>query len=321
MSVAAFLSCAGWADAQPQPLAGDASSRRYTRLSRDGRSAILMEDPEGDVALFARLARHLTGIGLSAPRIWAEDARQGLLLIEDLGDGLIARLATDAATERALYLTATDALLALHDHPPPPELPVADPERLARMIDLAFSHYAQAPEAQTAAQAAFLPILEAHTLPADVMMLRDYHAENILDLPARPGPARAGLLDFQDAMVAHRAYDLVSLLEDARRDVGEETRAACLDRYLSRTGLEAEAFIAAFSVLGAQRNLRILGVFARLARQRGKPAYIDLIPRVWSHLHRDLSHPALAPLRPILAALPAPDAAHLERLKSPCPTP
>lgn len=321
MSVAAFLARAGWGDARSRPLAGDASSRRYTRLNRNGESAILMEDPEGDVALFARLARHLTGIGLSAPRIWVEDAGQGLLLIEDLGDGLIARLATDPATERALYLTATDALLALHDHPPPPDLPVADPERLARMTDLAFIHYADAPEAKDAAQKAFLPILAEHAVPADVMMLRDYHAENILDLPERPGPARAGLLDFQDAMVAHRAYDLVSLLEDARRDVAEETRAACIDRYLSRTGLEAETFLAAFSVLGAQRNLRIVGVFARLAALRGKPSYIDLIPRVWSHLQRDLSHPALAPLRPFLAALPAPEAVHLERLKAPCPTP
>ncbi|WP_417723226.1 aminoglycoside phosphotransferase family protein [Salipiger sp.] len=309
-----------WEGARAEPLAGDASSRRYSRLHLGERSAILMLDPEGDTALFARLARHLRAIGLSAPGILAE--RPGELLLEDLGDGLVARLATSPEAERRLYLCATDALIALHGHPPPEELTRATPERLAAMTDLAFDWYAGGQDdARTACADAFREALERHAPVADVMILRDYHAENILYLPDRSGPAQAGLLDFQDALTGHRAYDLVSLLEDARRDVAPDTVEACLRHYLDRTGTAEVAFRAAFAVLGAQRNLRILGVFARLAATRGKPGYLALIPRVWGHLRNDLAHPALAGVRGTLTRLPAPDAAWLERLRTSCPTP
>lgn len=317
-----FLTACGWGDARQEPLAGDASARRYTRLHLKGKTAILMQDPEGDVRLFARLAQHLTGQNLSAPRILAKDSANGLLLIEDLGDGLLARLAQTPQDEHDLYLLATDALIALHNAPPPPHLPLATPERMAQMVDLAFLHYTHASNALPQAVAAFVPLLQAHAQPGDVMVLRDYHAENILYLPDRQGAARAGLLDFQDAMQGHRAYDLVSLIEDARRDVSAHTAKACIAHYLTATGLPTDAFHASLAVLGAQRNLRILGVFARLASSRGKPHYIDLIPRVWGHLQTDLAHPVLAPVKLILdSALPAPDAAHLERLKATCPTP
>lgn len=312
----------GWGDARQVPLAGDASARSYVRLERGQDRAILMQDPAGDVALFARLARFLSGIGLSAPSILAEDFGKGLLLLEDLGDGLIARLAKDADTEIRLYLTATDALIALHSAPPPEGLPVASPERLARMTDLAFSHYASRPDAQAEAEALLLPILREHASPADVTILRDYHAENILDLPERRGAARAGLLDFQDAMIGHRAYDLVSLLHDIRRDVGRGAQQACVDHYLQSTGLDRSAFQASFHVLGAQRNLRILGVFARLATEHGKPRYLDMLPAVWTRLQTELSHPALAPLARFLdPVLPAPDAHLISSLRSRCPTP
>ncbi|MBT52576.1 MAG: aminoglycoside phosphotransferase [Mameliella sp.] len=317
-----FLTACGWGDARQEPLAGDASARRYTRLHLEGKTAILMQDPEGDVRLFARLAQHLTGLDLSAPRILAKDSANGLLLIEDLGDGLLARLAQSPQDEHDLYLLATDALIALHNVPPPPHLPPATPDRMAQMVDLAFLHYTHAPNALPQAVAAFVPLLQAHAQPCDVMVLRDYHAENILYLPDRQGAARAGLLDFQDAMQGHRAYDLVSLIEDARRDVSAHKAKACIAHYLTATGLPKDAFHASLAVLGAQRNLRILGVFARLASSRGKPHYIDLIPRVWGHLQTDLAHPVLAPVKLILdAALPAPDDAHLERLKATCPTP
>lgn len=318
-----FLARHGWDKATRQAIAGDASARQYTRLHRkDGQSAILMQDPSGDVGLFARLARHLTGLGLSAPRILAQEPAAGLLLIEDLGDGLVARLATDAETEKRLYLCGTDALIALHRHAPPPGLPLADAAALAQMTDLAFTHYTQAPGAKDKAIAAFLPILTRHAMPADVMILRDYHAENLLYLPGRDGAARAGLLDFQDAMQGHRAYDLVSLLRDVRRDVHPGTEAACISHYCNQTGQDRDDFLASFNVLGVQRNLRILGVFARLATQHGKPRYLEFMPRVWSHLQHQLTHPALVALRPILdAALPAPTPEHLNRLRSPCPTP
>ena len=320
--MSAFLESLGWGSARQDALAGDASARRYTRLIRGSDRAILMQDPESDVALFARLSRHLSGLGLSAPRILGEDVQNGMLLIEDLGDGLFARLARDSETERDLYLLATDALVELHRHAPPEGLPVAAPEHLARMIDLAFIHYTQAPQALPEAIAAFRPLLDAHAQPTDVMVLRDYHAENLLYLPERRGVARAGLLDFQDALLGHRAYDLVSLVEDARRDVSAATARACIDRYITATDQQEPAFRISLAVLGAQRNLRILGVFARLAATRGKPHYIDLIPRVWRHLQTDLAHPFLAPVKEILdGALPAPTPDHLTRLKSPCPTP
>ncbi|MBV2359507.1 phosphotransferase [Thalassococcus sp. CAU 1522] len=320
---AAFLASAGWDRARQEQLAGDASARRYTRLRKGDTSAILMQDPEGDVAHFARLSRHLTSLGLSAPRILAMDAAAGLLLIEDLGDGLLARLASDPESEMRLYLCATDALLALHRHPPP-DLPKADPATLAAMTDLAFDHYAEttAEDRKKRCIDALATALERHARDTDVMILRDYHAENILYLPGRTGPARAGLLDFQDALQGHRAYDLVSLLQDARRDVLPETAEAAVRHYLEHTGLDQARFRAALAVQGAQRNLRILGVFARLARQRGKPHYIDLIPRVWAHLQTDLRHPALADVASVLAdALPAPSSDHLERLRTPCPMP
>jgi aminoglycoside/choline kinase family phosphotransferase len=310
----------GWGDADAHPLPGDASARRYTRLNKGGKTAILMQDPEGDVTLFARLARHLNQIGLSAPQIYAE--APGLLLIEDFGTGLLADLAKDPAQERALYILATEALIALHRHAPPADLPIATPDYLAGAIDLAFLHYTDAPDAIASASQALLPALRAFATPNDVMILRDYHAENALLLPDRQGPARLGLLDFQDALRGHRAYDLASLLQDARRDVSPEVAQACIAHFIQQTQTPEAPFRASLAVLGAQRNLRILGIFARLAKLRGKPGYIDLIPRVWAHLQDNLRHPELAPLRAVLeGALPHPDSTHLNRLKSTCPTP
>ncbi len=323
----AFLTAAGWDGARATPLAGDASTRRYTRLDRDGAQAILMQDTGGDVALFARLARHLTGLGLSAPLILAEDAPGGLLLIEDLGDGLFARLtAADPAREAPLYLAATDTLLDLHRHQPP-ALDAATPGRLAGMTDLSFDCYvtqatgAPQPQARDACIDALQAALAAHAPETDVMILRDFHAENLIWLPDRSGAARTGLLDFQDALQGHCAYDLASLLTDVRRDVSPETADLAIRHYVSGAGLPDAAFRTALAVLGAQRNLRILGVFARLAAQ-GKPRYLNLMYRVWRHLEADLSHPALSRLAALLRpVLPPPDPAILARLRLSCPTP
>lgn len=317
--VDAFLTEAGWGDATQAPLAGDASGRKYTRLSQNGDTAILMEDPEGGTARFVRIARYLQGAGLSAPKVYAETPNH--LLLEDFGDGHMARLAVDAESEARLYRTAVDALVALHTRPAPKGLPVATPAHLADAIDLVFVHYAHVPELFEPARAAFLPILETHAAPEDVVVLRDYHAENIMVLPGRTGAARAGLLDFQDALVGHSAYDLVSLCRDPRRDLAPTTEEQCIAAYLSATGDAADTFRTAYAVLGVQRNLRILGIFARLAAQRGKPHYLDYLPRTWSHLQTQLAHPALAALRPVLADLPAPDDTHMDRLLDLCPTP
>ncbi|WP_372836515.1 aminoglycoside phosphotransferase family protein [Puniceibacterium confluentis] len=321
----AFLASVGWADALISPLAGDASARAYSRLQRGGTSAILMQDPTGDVGRFASLSRHLIDLGLSAPQILAEDFATGLLLIEDLGDGLFARLtAVDPARETPLYLAAADTLLSLHRHAPPP-LDKATPDHLAQMTDLAFDCYlaaaagAAAPQDKADCRAAMADALNTYAPDTDVMILRDFHAENLLWLPDRVGAARTGLLDFQDALQGHRAYDLASLLTDVRRDVTPATCQAVIRHYVDQSGLPDTPFRAALAVLGAQRNLRILGVFARLAAN-GKPRYLELMPRVWSHLQRDLAHPALgriaATLHPVM---PPPDPEIIARLRQTCP--
>ncbi|MFT6775685.1 MAG: aminoglycoside/choline kinase family phosphotransferase [Paracoccaceae bacterium] len=153
--------------------------------------------------------------------------------------------------------------------------------------------------------------------PGAALVLRDYHAENLIWLPDRAGPARVGLLDHQDALIGHPAYDLASVLEDARRDTSPTLRAAMLARYCAATGADPDTFGAAFAILAAQRNLKIVGIFARLCIRDGKPSYVDLIPRVWAHLARDLAHPALADLAQFVAAhVPPPDAPVLARLRA-----
>lgn len=323
----AFLVGAGWGAAGRRSLAGDASPRKYERLrDGDGRGAVLMDaDPATgeDVRPFLHIARHLRGAGLSAPRILAEDAGNGFLLLEDLGDDLFARVVRarpDLETE--LYETATDTLVALH-RLPPPEVPAYDPETMTQLALLAFDKYRAGltGDADAATQAAFGPrfralLAEAASGAAPVLALRDYHAENLIWLPDRDGVRRVGLLDFQDARMAHPAYDLVSLLQDARRDVPPALEAAMIARYLAATGHDPDRFAAAYALIGAQRNLRIIGVFARLGLERGKPHYIDLIPRVWDLLQRDLDHPALAPVAGLLRdSLPAPDLDRLQGLK------
>lgn len=327
--IAAFLSASGWTDAEARPLAGDASHRRYLRLTRpDGSRAVLMDAPAErgeDVRPFVRIARHLAGLGLSAPAILAGDEAAGLLLLEDLGDSLFARLLERSPDmERPLYEAATDLLVSLHRHAPPAGLAAYTPARMADLACLALDWYRPgATGSESAARDRFHA--ETETVLANlpdldsVLIQRDYHAENLLWLPERHGVARVGLLDFQDAMRGHPAYDLVSVLQDARRDVTPALARAMIARYVAATGTDPARFATACACLGAQRNLRILGVFARLCLRDGKAQYVDLIPRVWAHLIQDLRHPALAPLAALVAAeLPAPTPQILSRLKSRC---
>jgi len=322
-----FLAATSWAQAARAPLAGDASNRRYERLTdpASGATAVLMDAPPDkgeDVRPFVAVARFLRDRGLSAPAIYAADPESGFLLLEDLGDALFARvLAADPAPERQLYEAATHVLIALHEAAPL-DLPAYDPPLMAELAGLAFAKYRAGilGDDGGAALARFLPrfedILRATTGGRRVVILRDYHAENLIWLPERSGPARVGLLDFQDAMLGHPAYDLVSLLQDIRRDVPAGIEIAMTDLYISATGSDDHAFRTAYAVLGAQRNLRILGVFARLATDYGKPHYVDMIPAVWAHLLRDLEHPALAPVAGLLLdALPPPTLEALDKLR------
>lgn len=331
--IAAFVANAGWADAARVNIAGDASARRYQRLTREGVSpsrAILMDAPGSAAAScepFIAIAQHLRHLGLSAPAHYASDPEAGLLLIEDLGDDLFARLiVADPPCQNRLYTGATDVLLTLRTAPVPPGLPRADAGTLAALTDLALTDYAGAivPMMSDQARRRLLNRFEDILRPAlrgdPVLILRDYHAENLLWLPDRDGVARVGLLDFQDAMVGHPAYDLVSLLQDARRDVPPATEARMIDHYLTASGEDDHAFRTTYAVIAVQRHLRILGVFARLATKYGKPGYIDLIPRTWDHLVRGLDHPALAPVADtLLQHMPPPNTENLTLLRATCP--
>ena len=300
----AFLAAHGWGDATILPLAGDASFRRYFRVVDGARQAVLMDapPPHEDPRPFIAVAEYLCDQGLSAPVILARDLDRGLLLIEDFGDVRL-RETIDGAPDREArhYAGVTDLLVHLHARPPMAGLPVHGLEQWLDEVMLFSDWYCPAlgidvdRDAFRAAWEAALAPIEADGLPR-VTVLRDFHAENIMLVGARDGIAHYGLLDFQDALVGHPAYDLASVLEDARRDVTPAVEAAMLDRYAAATG-QGAAFRNAYWALAAQRNTRILGVFVRLWKRDGKPGYRQFQPRMWGLLERDLAHPALVPDR------------------------
>ncbi|WP_067397901.1 phosphotransferase [Falsirhodobacter sp. alg1] len=306
----------GWEGAIDTPLAGDASARSYRRLALGDRRAVLMDSPPrsgDDPADFVAIGNHLAALGLSPPRVHAADIPRGFLLLEDLGDDLFARLlAHTPSAEAELYTAATDVLQHLHASPAPSGLADLSAQEWAHAITPAFEWYRHCATGNAgnpaATVAALATALDSHANGPRVLILRDYHAENLLWLPERKGVARVGLLDFQLGQMGQPGYDLVSLLQDARRDVAPETEQAMIARFDP-----SAAFAAAYAVLGAQRNLRILGIFARLAVAAGKPAYLHLIPRVWGHLQRNLAHPVLADVATTLD-LPAPTPDVLDRI-------
>lgn len=301
-----FLAAHAWGDAEVTPVAGDASFRRYFRVRKGARSVILMDapPPHEDPGPFIAVARWLRERGFAAPAIHAVDRDHGLVLIEDFGDARMREAVdADAAREVGLYEAAIDLLVRLHGVAAAP-VPPYDRAVLHREADLLTEWYCPAVGLavdQAAYDAAWDAVFDhAFTGPV-VTVLRDYHAENLMLI----GDTALGLLDFQDALAGHAAYDLVSLLQDARRDVDARVEAAMLARYRAATGVDA-AFDQAYHVLGAQRNAKIIGIFTRLWRRDGKPRYPALCPRVWRYLDRDLAHPALAPVKAWFdAAIPA----------------
>lgn len=297
--VEAFLSNSGWDGAAIEPLPGDASFRRYFRIRRADKTAMLMDapPPNEDPLPFLRAAKWLDASGMRAPLIYAEDPERGLVLLEDFGEVRMRDYLDEwPDDEREVYEGAIDALVELHKMPPGPfnDYTLAEYQREARLF---VEWYCPAQHLRVDASGwtrAWETVL-AEMLPRQrpgVAVLRDYHAENIMLLG---GLKRQGLLDFQDALVGHPAYDLVSLLQDARRDVSPELEATMFDRYVKATGA-GDDFLADYARLGAQRNAKIVGIFVRLWKRDGKPRYLDLIPRVWALLERDLSHPALEPV-------------------------
>lgn len=308
-----FLDAHKFSGAELLPLAGDASFRRYIRVRKPGAHAMLMDAPpqKENSAPYLAVASYLYAQGYSVPAILAHDLKAGLLLLEDLGNDLftLELQKQNGVSEQALYEAAIDVLAQWHGRPPLANpralpLPLYDHALLMQEAKLFSDWYLpqiMGKEAAAGAGAEYLRlwevILKNIPLATDSFVHRDYHADNLMWLPAREGVRRVGLLDFQDAVYGDAAYDVVSLLEDARRDVPPELAQAMLDRYLSAAGADRRRFMTAYAILGAQRNSKIVGIFVRLAARDNKYAYLNYLPRVWRHLENDLAHPALAELK------------------------
>lgn len=297
----AFLERAGWADAERRPLARDASFRSYDRLSRGNDRAVLMDAPPDkgeDVRPFLAVAAQLHRYGYSAPRVLAADRADGFLLLEDLGDVTYTKALATGGEEIALYALATDLLIDLHrrsgaigyDVPPYSDdkliaeaaLPLDwyFPLVLGRELDAAER------DAYVAAWHAAMPVLRG---APETLVLRDFHVDNLMVLARRPGIAACGLLDFQDAVAGPASYDLVSLLQDSRRDLAEGLEEAMLDRYRAAAPIaDPVAFDRSYYALGAQRGLKVFGIFGRQSALYDNPRYLHHIPRIWRHVERDL---------------------------------
>jgi tRNA threonylcarbamoyl adenosine modification protein YjeE len=331
-----FLDGAGYADAKRERVQGDASTRSYERLTLGDRRVILMNAPRRpdgppvrdgkpysriahlaeDVIPFVAMARGLKAQNLSAPEIYHADLDQGLLILEDLGDNRVVSGDPPAPIEEH-YGTAVEVLLALHSFDLPTTLPIApgsdyalpsyDMDALLMEAELLLDWYLPrfdmelTPTARSAFAALWREALNPALASPPTWVLRDFHSPNLLWLPDRPGVARVGLLDFQDAVLGPAAYDLASLLQDARVDVPETLEIALLGRYArvrrdSDQDFDTAGFVQMYATMAAQRATKILGIFARLDRRDGKPQYLRHIPRIWGYLQRALAHPSLAPL-------------------------
>jgi aminoglycoside/choline kinase family phosphotransferase len=345
---AKFLADNGFGAAAREALAGDASTRAYERLHLPGgRRLIFMDQPPGEgapcppeatpkerqaagynalarlaagrVDAFVTVAGWLKDQGLSAPEVLAQDAARGLAVLEDLGDGIYARLIEQGTDEAPLYDGAIEALAQLHAACPPKVLeaqgcswPLLDYDAVALKVasDL-FVEWLPKLRPQVSLDAAavadwnalWAPIQAHGAAGASVFCHRDYHAEHLVWLPDRQGAARVGMLDFQDALRAHPAWDMSMLLHDARRDVSPALEVQCLDRYFAlRPQTDRALFMADFHALGALNIVRIIGVFARLVTRDDKPRYLAFLPRMWAYLDRCLADPTLAPLKAWLDA-------------------
>jgi aminoglycoside/choline kinase family phosphotransferase len=306
-----FMAQHDLSNAMIAPLAGDASFRRYFRITQPDRSLVLMDapPPHEDVRPFARLSYHLEGLGFSVPHVLAENTAQGFLLLEDFGDLIYSRALAAGADEAELYALAVDVLLALHEilggRVLLPELPLYETDDMTEKAGLLMEWY---PRLKTGAQtdaalcdeyrALWRQILPTIDAGRRTLVLRDFHVDNLMLLEGRRGIMRCGLLDFQDAARGATAYDLASLIEDARRDIDPVLYRTMLDRYLASVPApDRPDFLAALAICAAQRHSRVIGVFARLKLRDGKSHYLQHLPRLWRLFERALQHETLAPIR------------------------
>jgi len=293
-----FLTSHGWTDAQISPVAGDASFRRYFRVNSDTRGkAILMDapPPHEDPQPFLEIAQYLNGHQFRAPEIYGTDLTRGLVLLEDFGDRRMREHLDDHPEDEAeIYRAAIDTIVRLAGTPAAQAQPY-DMATYLREVQLLTEWYMPAMALSCDAGTfdnIWIDALAPLASCKDVTVLRDYHAENIMLLD----DGQQGIIDFQDALVGHPAYDLVSLLQDARRDVRPELEAEMLAYYLAVANPSPD-FDAHYALLGAQRNTKIIGIFTRLWKRDGKERYLSFLPRMWGLLERDLAHPALADIK------------------------
>lgn len=275
-------------DYKRQPLAGDASFRRYERIITPNCNYMLMIAPPEveDVRPFIKIDEILLQSGLNAPDILEKDVDAGLLLLEDFGDDSYTKIIKAGANELELYQTAISALDRL---PKSADVAQYNQQKLIQEVSL-FTDWFATEANKDEYLSIWNKLFEKLDWQDKILVLRDYHADNLMWLPERDGLNKVGILDFQDALMGHPAYDVVSLLQDARRDVKKETVDAILAN-------KSEDFMANYQILGAQRNLKIIGIFNRLQKRDGKDSYLRFLPRVWGHLRTNLEHPELAELR------------------------
>ena len=313
--MAAFVAQAGLNPADIRPLAADASFRQYFRIDGDV-PYVLMDAPPGkeEIIPFMAIGSHLGKTGFSAPRVIDNDLAQGFLLLEDLGNDTFTKLLNDGANVNQLYEAAVDVLIDLHSNKPPSEItldgdlvycvPPYDDDALMTEVCLLAEWYLPACDINPTTDALadyrhrWNAVFDKCRVGAEVLVLRDYHVDNLMMLKGRNGNAQVGLLDFQDGLIGPAAYDLVSLLQDCRYHVPQAVEQAMLKRYLAaRTDLNPERFRTAYTIMGAQRHTKIIGIFTRLWKRDGKRAYLRMIPYLWDLLEPSLSHPAMADIK------------------------
>lgn len=318
----AFLAAHGLGHVKPEALAADASFRRYYRLHGAPKPMLMMEDPPDRppvppyvmVEPFKAIAAHLRDLGLRAPEIYFEDIPNGLLALEDFGDDTYTRLFNKGFDQKPLYELAVDALSHLHRNPRRGDidLPAYDDKLLVDEAMLLLDWYYPAlsgkkPSAEMKEAYARVWSSLVAKLPEgqQTLVLRDYHVDNLMLVPSSEGLRSCGLLDFQDAVTGHFSYDLMSLLEDARRDVPQDLQKHLLDRYMASMGSaieDREGFSYAYRVLAAQRHAKVLGIFVRLKMRDGKDKYLQFVPHVHKLFLQSLNAPALKPLKDWFAA-------------------